>query len=113
METLTTDEVLVADKSNSHCGGCGKKIEKGEPRLKRMRTTKYGYQASYICYRCSDRILNEEKKQLEERISQNKMLKKTLVKKMKECSKVLITNTLMENVGDKNGQTKNIVNDIY
>ena len=95
-ELLLTDKVEVAEKSNAHCKKCNKIIQKGEPRLQRYHTTRYGYQPTYICYRCAKIALEGEEADLKLALKVNKVKKRDLAYIKKKCSKVLIANTLME-----------------
>ena len=95
-EILITDKVEVAEKGNAHCKKCARIIQNGEPRLKRMHTTRYGYQPTYICYRCAWKTLQEEEQDLRLSLKANKVQFKNLAQIKKKCSKVLIANTLME-----------------
>jgi superfamily II helicase len=101
-ELLITDKVQVAEKGNAKCNKCRKKILEGEPRLQVYHTTRYGYQPTYICYRCSKMRLAEEEEALKIAMKLNKTQKKNLIDAFKKCSKVLIANTLMEDLQDKN-----------
>jgi len=101
-ELLLTDKVEVAEKGNAHCKKCNKRIQKGEPRLQRFHTTRYGYQPTYICYRCAEETLKEEEHELNNALKLNKYHKNHLIDIMKKCSKILIANTLLETSQDKN-----------
>jgi hypothetical protein len=103
-ELLLTDKVEVAEKGNAHCKKCNKIIQNGEPRLQRYHTTRYGYQPTYICYRCAKIILEEERNTLKSGLVDNKMRMRALRNTIKKCSKTLIANTLMEGSQEnKNG----------
>ena len=101
-EILITDKVQIAEKGNAKCNRCRKKILAGEPRLQRHHTTRYGYQPTYICYRCAKMTLSDEENSLKLELKCNKVRKRDLIHIIKKCSKVLIANTLMETSQDKN-----------
>lgn len=96
VEIITTDKIQVAEKGNAHCQECHKKILKGEPRLQRYVTTKFGYNPRYVCYRCAKNVLELEMENLNIGLKFNSKNKKKLADTIKKCSKTLIVNTLLE-----------------
>jgi len=95
MEIILTDRVEVPEKSLGKCVNCGKTTKKGIPRIGRGYYLSYGTNRNgFICYKCYERVMDEELKLLELSIMKHKRFRKDMDKLCKKHHKEILANEI-------------------